>query len=100
MMAETLTDDEWTAVQDDLRNAIGVFRDNYNNQVDHSDSEVVEETDEYLLVRDASGHELNEIAKANDVDRDALSRRMHEEAKRQGHDSWSVTDPVIIYKES
>jgi hypothetical protein len=57
-----------------------------------------------VLFADMSGHELTEIADANGVDRDELSREMHTEARRVYNgdgagDPWSVADPVIIYKE-
>jgi hypothetical protein len=102
MESETLTDDEWQHVQDDLRSAINVFRDAYDD--DANSNELVEETDEWVLFRDGSGHELNEIAKQTGVDRSALSLRMHEEARERYQsdhpgDEWSVTDPIVIIKE-
>lgn len=97
----SLSDDAWDAVQEDLRENIDLMRDVYADEANNN--EIVEETDEYLLLRDGSGHELNEIAEIVGVDRSALSRRMHDEARRRHHsdepgDEWSVTDPVVIVK--
>jgi len=93
-MAQHMTDADWLSVQDDLRKFISEFRD---------ENVVRKETDEYILLADENGHELNEIADANGVDRGELSREMHAEARRvyEGDgagDPWSVADPVIIYK--
>lgn len=98
---DELTDDEWERVQADCRDALDIFRATYGDP--DSKQEIVAETDEFLLLRDTTGHELNEIAEINDVDRSKLSRRMHEEARKRYHsdqpgDEWSVTDPVVILK--
>lgn len=98
---DELSDEEWERVQEDCRGVIEIFRDTYGDEANQS--EIVEETDEYLLLRDASGQELNEIAHITEVDRSELSRRMHRETRRRYHidnpgDEWSVTDPVLILK--
>jgi len=98
-MSETLTNEEWQRVQEDCREHIDAFLDVY---VDESNNnELREETDEYWLFADGHCHELDEIAEINNVDRTALSRRMHTEARRvydAKGDPWSVADPVIIFK--
>lgn len=93
-MAQKLADDEWLSVQDDINNFLAEFREAH---------EVWAETDEFVLFADETGHELNEIAEANGVDRSELSARMHAEARQRYSgdgtgDPWSVADPVIVYK--
>jgi len=95
MASETLSDAEWLKVQDDMAAFLDELREAHA---------VVEETDEYVLFRDTTGHELNEFAEANGVDRPALSARMHEDARirydaDEAGDPWSVADPLIVYKD-
>lgn len=99
---ETLTDDEWTDVQNDLRNHIETFRDTYGDDGSVG-QEIRHEDDECVIFADGSGHELKEIAEIVGVDRGALSRRMHAEARDRYDDGnpgdeWSVADPVVILK--
>lgn len=101
-MTNALTDDDWTAVQTDLRANIEMFRDVYGNGGARN-QEIRYEDDDVVVFADASGHELNEIADATGVDRTALSRRMHEEARRHYNadepgDEWSVADPIVVEK--
>jgi len=89
-----LTDAEWLTVQDDLNNFIDELREEH---------EVRAENDEFVLFADGGGHELNEFAEANGVNRAALSERMHSDARERydgdcAGDPWSVVDPIIVYK--
>jgi hypothetical protein len=65
----------------------------------------VVETRSVIIFADEHGHELNEIADAEDIDRDKLSEWMHNEARkhhdrdRLGGDAWSVADPVVVLKD-
>jgi hypothetical protein len=91
---DALTDAEWLQVQSDLAAFLDELREAH---------EVREETDEYVLFADSTGHELNEIAEANGVDRSDLSARMHADARERYEgdgigDPWSVDDPIIVYK--
>jgi hypothetical protein len=100
--SDTLTDDEWTSVQADLREHIRDFRDVYGPDGSRG-QEIRYENDDVLILADGSGHELSEIADFNDVDTGALSRRMHAEARDRYDDGnpgdeWSVMDPVVIIK--
>jgi len=102
MQTKTLTDAEWRKVQDDLRGAVDVFRGTYTD--DANNNELREETDEYLIFADGSGHELSEIAQHVGVDRAQLSQRMHAEARKRYEgdgtgDPWGVMDPVVIIKD-
>lgn len=101
--SKTLTDDEWTDVQNDLRDHIKTFRDAYGENGAHG-QEIRHEDGDCVIFADGSGHELNEIANIVGVDRSALSRRMHEEARKRyddgnAGDEWSVADPVVILKD-
>lgn len=98
---DELTDDQWRRVQDDLLAHLDDFRSVYGDE--DNNNEIVKETDDYVLFRDGSGHELNEIADINDVDSGNLSQRMHKEARRLYHsdepgDPWSYTDPIVVFK--
>jgi hypothetical protein len=89
-----LTDSEWLNVQSDLNAFLDELREAH---------EVREDNDEFVLFADATGHELNEFAKENGVDRGALSARMHEDARARyegdgAGDPWGVADPIIVYK--
>jgi len=102
MKAETLTAAEWRRVQNDLRDAIEMFRETYGDPANNN--EIREETDEYLILADGSGHELSEIAEYSDVDPAKLSQEMHAEARRRYKGKgngypWGVMDPVVIIKE-
>lgn len=102
-MMETLTDDEWEAVQADLRANVEAFYDAYKH-TDDRNQEVRKETEDYVIFADASGQELSEIAEINDVDRSALSSRMHKEARKRydvdgAGDAWSVADPIVVLKD-
>lgn len=93
-MTRNLPDAEWLKVQSDLNNFADELREEH---------EVREENDEFVLFADMGGHELNEIAELNGVDRSALSQRMHADARERydgdgAGDPWSVADPVIVYK--
>jgi len=101
-MTDELTSGEWRRVQDDLRGAMDIFRETYTN--DANNNELREETDDYLIFADGSGHELTEIAEHVGVDRAALSQRMHAEARQRYDgegtgDPWGVMDPVVIIKD-
>jgi len=103
MATNTLTDDEWADVQNDLRNHIDAFYDAYGDNGGRN-QEIRHEDDDVVIFADASGHELNEIAEIVGVDRDALSERMHNEARDRYDDGnpgdeWSVADPVVVIKE-
>ena len=94
VMTKELTDAEWLKVQSDLNNFLDELREAH---------EIREENDEFVLFADGTGHELNEFAEANGVDRSALSARMHADARERydgdgAGDPWSVVDPVIVYK--
>jgi len=68
--------------------------------------EVKHEDDELIVFSDTTGHELNDIAEAEGIDRDRLSHHMHEQARRfydrdrTGGDAWSVADPVVFRKQT
>ena len=101
-MSDELTADEWNAVQDDLNDHLDEFRDAYGE--DAHNQEIRKEADEYIVLADGTGYELNEIAEAVGVDRSALSRRMHDEARQRYDgtgtgDPWSVVDPIVIIKQ-
>lgn len=96
-----MDDSEWLKVQDDLRNVVDMFRDTYSD--DANNNKILAETDEWILFADASGQELSDIAEANGVDRRALSKRMHKEARMKydgdgSGDPFSYYDPIIVYK--
>ena len=91
-----LTDAEWSDVQDDLRSGIDVMQTVYGDE--DNKNEIVEETDEYAVFADASGHELNELAARVGVDRSALSHRMHDEARSLVDYNWGVVDPIVVEK--
>jgi hypothetical protein len=68
--------------------------------------EKVAETDDLVVLRDSSGHELNEWADDLGISRSDLSERMHslardhygrDEAQGTG-DPWSVSDPLVLAK--
>jgi hypothetical protein len=94
---DELTADEWDEIQNDLRAALDVFERTYGDE--DNKNEIVRETESYAVFADGSGHELNEIAQRHGVDRDALSRRMHDEARSRTDHNWSVVDPVVVLKE-
>ena len=95
-MSDDLSADEWEVVQEELRGFLPDFHSTYEDP--DSDSRVVAETEDYVVFGDAYGHEVNEIAEIADVDREALSRRMHEEARSLTDYNWSFMDPVVVYK--
>jgi hypothetical protein len=68
--------------------------------------ETVAETGEIVVLRDSSGHQLNEWADALGVDRAELSEKMHALARQHygrqeatgAGDPWSVSDPLVFLK--
>jgi len=54
--------------------------------------------DDKTVFADSTGHELNEIAKEEEVDRSELSEWMHEQARDVDYD-WSASDPVVILRD-
>jgi len=102
MTNATLTQDEWSKVQEDLRNHVDTFRDTYGESGARG-QEIRHEDDNVVIFADSSGQELNEIAEIVGVDRDALSQRMHKEARKHytddnPGDEWSVVDPIAVFK--
>jgi len=65
----------------------------------------VVETRSVIIFRDETGHELNEIADHEGIDRGDLSEWMHTEARkhhdrdRLGGDAWSVSDAIVVLKD-
>ena len=95
MTRDTLGDEEWERVQDILRQNLShydVYREESN------DNFVVDDRPEHLILADQSGLELNELAENADVNRSALSARMHDEAESRTDHDWGYSDPVVIIK--
>jgi hypothetical protein len=60
---------------------------------------VVAESDALVILRDTSGHELNELANLLGMDRSELSKRMHNIARSYGkNESWGRGDPLVFVK--
>jgi hypothetical protein len=72
------------------------YEADYRND-DHF-GEVVHEDDEVVIVADASGHQLNDIAERYGVDRTAISEFFHRVARNRCDYSWEVSDPVVFDK--
>jgi hypothetical protein len=59
----------------------------------------VAESDDLVILRDFSGHELNELATLLDMDRSELSKRMHNIVRSYGRDEAQGTgDPLVFVK--
>lgn len=89
----TLTDDEWEAVQEDLRGALDVLRDHYENQ---KHGEIVKDGNGIIVFADGAGEELYELAQRADVDQAALRRMMVDKARRWTDHDWGQSDPVVV----
>jgi len=65
--------------------------------------EVRLETDSLIVLADHNGHEYNEIADQEDIDRSALSEHMHTRARTVydgdgSGDPWGVAYPLVFDK--
>lgn len=90
-----LSDEAWQRVQSDLNQHLDDIIDQYGDPTTDDQGIVYEDRDTIVLA-DATGYELTEIADTNDVDVEALSERMHDAARSVTDHDWSHADPIVI----
>jgi hypothetical protein len=59
---------------------------------------VVAESDALVILRDTSGHELNELANLLGMDRSDLSEQMHNIVRSYGREAQGTGDPLVFVK--
>jgi len=104
MTQNTTTDERTAEMKRTMADHFAEFEAEYRTEPQNH--EIVYEDDAVVVVRDHTGHELNEWADEFDMDRSEFSQIMHDLARQvYGRDEaegvgdpWSVADPVVFDK--